>query len=178
MTTGTPPDGYWLSGIQVEPTSVTLVGERDLLDTLTSSYVNTLPVSVENVYGTQEIGVPLDLPLGIQALDGAGIPIEQVTVSLQVEALQGDLSLTQAIEIVNGDGLTVTLSADSVDLLLSGDLPTLREIEADTSLVQLTIDAAALPVGISENVVPTIILPQGITYQLANDFIVVTKEVP
>ena len=114
----------------------------------------------------------------MEALDESGTLVQQVAVRLQVTALQGDLSLTQLIEVVNGEGMTVTLSMDSVDLLLSGDLPTLREIEADPSLVRVIIDAATLSVGQSENVVPEIILPEGITYQLVNSFVVVTKEEP
>lgn len=175
VTTGTPPDDYWLSAIEVEPSSVTLVGETELLDTL-AGYVDTLPVDVGNVYGLLETSVPLDLPTGVQALDESGSPIQQVDVRLQVSALQGDLSLAQPIEVVNGTSMTVTLSVDSVDLLLSGDLPTLHEIEADPSLVRVTIDAASLPNGQSENVVPVIVLPEGISYQLVNSFVVVTKE--
>ena len=175
VTTGTPPEGYWLSAIQFDPASVTLVGEAELLDTLVG-YVDTLPVDVGDVYGTLETSVPLDLPTGVEALDESGTPVQQVAVRLQVTALQGDLSLTQLIEVINGEGMTVTLSMDAVDLLLSGDLPTLREIEADPSLVRVIIDAAALSAGQSENVVPEIILPEGITYQLVNSFVVVTKE--
>jgi diadenylate cyclase len=175
VTTGTPPDGYWLSAVQVAPVAVTLVGETELLDTL-PGFVDTLPVDVSNVFGTLETNVPLNVPAGVQVLDETGTAVAQVTVSIQVEALQGDLSLTRSIEIVNGEGMTITLSTDSVDLLLSGDLPTLREIETDSSLVRVTIDAAALPVGQSENVVPAVILPEDITYQLVNSFVVVTKE--
>lgn len=177
VTNGTPPDGYWLSAIQVDPGSVTLVGEKALLDTL-AGYVDTLPVDVGEVYGTLETSVPLDLPTGVEALDESGAPVQQIAVRLQVTALQGDVSLTRPIEVVNGEGVTITLSIDSVDLLLSGDLPTLRQIEADPSLVRVIIDAAALSVGQSENVVPEIILPEGITVQLVNSFVVVTKEVP
>lgn len=86
VTTGTPPEGYWLSAIQVEPAAVTLAGEAKLLDTL-GGYVDTLPVDVSKVYGTQEIGVPLNVPAKVQVLDEMDTSVEQVVVSLQVEAL-------------------------------------------------------------------------------------------
>jgi hypothetical protein len=111
-------------------------------------------------------------------LDEQGTSVEQVAVSLYVAALQGDISLTKPIEILNGEGMTVTLSTDSVDLLLSGDLPTLRRIEEDPSLVRVTIDAWALPVGRPENMVPVVTLPQGVGYQLVNSLVVATKEGP
>lgn len=177
VTTGTPPDGYWLSTIEVEPATVTLVGETDVLSAL-AGYVDTLPVDVGAAYGTLEADVPLDVPADVQVIDASGASVQQVEVRLEVSAQQGNLSLTRPIEVLNGEGITMTLSTDAVDLLLSGDLPTLREIEADASLVQVTIDAAALPAGSSENVIPDIVLPQGIEYQLVNDSVVVIKKAP
>lgn len=177
VTIGTPPDGYWLSAIQVDPVSVTLVGDPNLLNTLTG-YIDTLPVDVSAAFGGIEATIPLDVPTGVQVLDAAGTPLQQVQVRLQVSPRQGDVLLTRPIEVLNGEGMTVTVSADSVDLLLSGDLPTLREIENDPTLVQVTLDMSALPVGRSNNITPVVILPNGVEYQLVNSFIAVTKEMP
>jgi diadenylate cyclase len=175
VTTGTPPEGYWLSGIQVEPVAATLVGDPELLELLTS-YIGTLPIEIDAAYGLVEVSVPLAVPTGVQVLDATGAPLQHVQVRLQMSARQGDLLLTRPIQLLNSEGMTVTVSADSVDLLLSGDLPTLREIDANPELVQVTIDAARLPDGISNTVSPVIILPAGVSFQLVNNFIVVTKE--
>ncbi len=175
LTTGTPPEGYWLSAIQIDPVSATLNGDPELLDTL-ASYIDTLPIDISAAYGAVETTVPLDVPTDIQVLDETGAPLQQVKVRLQVSARQGDLLLTRPIELLNSEGVTVTVSAESVDLLLSGDLPTLREIEANPELVQVNINVAALAVGRSDNITPVIILPEGINFQLVNSFIAVTKE--
>lgn len=177
VTTGTPPDGYWLSAVQVEPVAATLVGDPDLLNEL-PGYIDTLPLNVSATFGELEVTTPLAVPAGLQVVDANGVPLQQVTVRLRVSARQGDLLLTRPIQLLNTEGVTVMVSIESADLLLSGDLPTLRDIEADPTLVQLTIDVAALTEGRSANVVPVVILPDGISYQLVNSFVVITKETP
>ena len=45
VTTGSPPDGYWLNGLSVEPASVTIQGNPNVIAEM-ESFVDTLPVDL------------------------------------------------------------------------------------------------------------------------------------
>ena len=163
---GTPPAGYWLSNLSVNPTSVTLQGSPTQLLEL-GGFINTLAVDISQATGDLSQQAALDLPAEIQALDGQGNIIETVTVLAQISARQGDLAVTRPVELLQPPStLTVTIQPAEIDLLLSGPLPTLNEIEAQPDLVQVIIDRLELTPGQRLDVTPTVIAPSGIQAQL------------
>ncbi|HRV92400.1 MAG TPA: diadenylate cyclase CdaA [Anaerolineae bacterium] len=169
---GTPPAGYWLSDLSVTPASVTLQGDSSQLDQV-GSYVDTLPVDISQAAGDLKSQVPLDLPAGVQAIDSEGRRIETVDVVARIAARQGDLAVTRPVEILpTTSEITATVSPAQVDLLLSGPLPTLNEIEANPELVRVSLEATDLGQGNTE-VFPTVTKPKNVDVQLIPETVLV-----
>ncbi|MEJ2748178.1 MAG: diadenylate cyclase, partial [Anaerolineae bacterium] len=176
ITDGVPPAGYWMSSLTTTPSSVTLQGDPQLL-TDVNGFVDTLPVDVSQAVGPLTVQTPLNLPQGITAVDSAGNPVQTVTVMANIEARNGDLLLTKSVNLVGvRDGVTASVAPDKVDLLLSGPLPTLQEIEANPDLVQIVVDVSRLvPIeGQSYEETPQVTAPDGIKVQLTPQTVLVT----
>jgi YbbR domain-containing protein len=174
VTTGTPPPGYWLSGLSVTPAGVTLQGNPDLLAEV-GSFVDTLPVDVSEAAGDLNIAIPLDLPPDLQALDSEGNSVRNVKVLVQITARQGDLVVSRPVELVNlKPGVVATVDPPEVELLLSGPLPTLSQIEMNKQLVRVLVDATDSAPDQNADVEPTIMAPDGIKVQMAPSSVSVT----
>jgi diadenylate cyclase len=173
VTQGSPAPGYWLSDVEVTPASVTLQGNPEQLGQI-AGYVDTLAVDLSNTAGDINLQVPLDLPPNVQAVDSEGNTANTVTVEMQIDPRQGNLSATRRIKLIGAtpsNSITVTPSA--VNLILSGPLATLNEIENDPNLVQVLVGVAGLEAG--QNVVtPTVIAPDDIKAQVVPPSVVVT----
>lgn len=174
VTTGTPPEGYWLSSLRTEPATVTLQGNPSALSQY-EGFVDTLPVDISGAESELRVQTPLDLADGVEALDASGAPITTVTVIATVGERRSDIVLTLPIELVGGEGLTVTLQPQLVDVLLSGPTPTLERIQADPSLVKVTVDVSTLAPGESREVTPRVVAPSGIITQLVTRNVIVTR---
>ena len=174
VTSGTPPLGYWLSGLSVTPASVTLQGNSGGLGEL-GGFVDTLPVDVSQASGDMSVQIPLDLPQDVQALDSDGNLVRTVTVLARVAARRGDLVVTRRVETPDGvPGITVNPS--QVKLLLSGPLPVLNQIEADPALVRVLIELPDddLVPGQSADLTPAVVIPDGIRAQSVPPSVLVT----
>lgn len=176
ITAGPPPDGYWLSRLSVTPANVTLQGNTAILTEM-GSFVDTLPVDITQASGTYTEVTSLNLPEGVEAIDSEGNPVRTVMVVAEISPRLGDLSLTRPVEILPPQpGLTITLTPDTVDLLLSGPLPGLRQIEANPDLVRVYLNVSRLTPGRRSEIVPTVVVPEGITVQLVPATLSVTIE--
>jgi diadenylate cyclase len=176
VTEGNPPQGYWLSSLSVTPASVTLQGEPVLLEGV-NGFVDTLPVDLREAVGPLSIQIPLNLPPGITAVDNNGVPIYSVTVNAQISARTGDLLLERPIEVYGvRDNVTVTVEPEMLELLISGPLPTLNQIEQNPNLVRvvLNIDEQAPIPGQTIALSPEVILPEGVQFQLIRETILLT----
>ncbi len=169
---GSPTLGYWLSGVNVSPASVTLQGDPEQLAQL-GSFVDTLPVDIDNAAGDLRVQIPLDLPAEVQAFDSEGNIANTVTVVAEIEARTGDLVITRPVELLTG-GRDVAVSPRRVDLLLSGPLPVLNEIEANPELVQVVVNTADLPSGQNVEVRPTVVTPPNVQAQVVPTSVLVT----
>jgi diadenylate cyclase len=176
VTQGVPPDGYWLSSLSVTTSSVTLQGSQSQLAEI-GGFVDTLPVDVSQATGDLSVQVPLDLPGGVQALDSRGNVIKSITVLARVVPRRGDLAIARPVELIGvRAGLTITLNPETIDLLLSGPLPVLNQIEAEPDLVRVLLDVADLNRGQNISVTPTVLIPDGIRAQPIPPSVRVTVE--
>ena len=176
VTLGSPPEEYWLSGLIANPSSVTLQGDPNIIAGM-AGFVDTLPVDLSEAIGDVVVDIPLDLPEGVQALDNEGNILGTVQVNAQISARTSDLLTERPVELINDRGtLTVTLQPMTVQLLLSGPLATLKEIEAQPDLVRVVINALDLSPGQSVEVIPEVIKPEGIRAQLIENSVLVTTE--
>lgn len=153
---------------------MTIQGNPNQIAELTS-WVDTLPVDLTEITGESHIRVPLDLPNDVQAIDQDGVIISTVTVIVDVSARTSDLLIERPIEIINDRGeFEITVDPQFIELLLTGPLPTLNQIETEPGLVRVTIDATLLEPNSSVEVSPTVILPNDVRAQLVQSSILVT----
>lgn len=166
VTSGIPPDGYWLSGLTVSPSNLTLQASPDLLKKV-GNFVDTLPVDVSQANGDLNVQIPLDLPPEVKAFDSEGNAVGAVSVLAQVTARSGDLVVELPIQLLNlTPALTATVNPPRVNLLLSGPLPTLNRIENNTDLIGTWVDISDLAPGESIQVSPNVLVPEGIQTQI------------
>lgn len=161
VITGTVASGYWISNINVEPKTVTLLGPPSTLEQI-GGFVDTVPVDVTGAAGDIVRRVPLAPPAGVSALNERGVSEGSVEVRITVVPQQSNLRLTVPVEVGGAQPTdTVSKSPAFVDVLLSGPLPILNQINADPKLVRVLVDVTGLDPG-SSDVTPTLIAPEGI----------------
>ena len=161
VITGTVAPGYWISNINVDPNTVTLLGPPTTLEEI-GSFVDTIPVDVSGVAGEIVRRVPLAPPANVSALNESGVTEGSVEVTVSVVPQQGNLRLTVPVESTGlRQGDTVARSPSSVDVLLAGPLPILNQINADNKLVRVVVDVTDLVPG-THTVTPTLIFPEGL----------------
>lgn len=135
-TNGVPASGYQTTGYQYSPRTVMVFStDPDLIDEL-PGYIETEPVNLTDAIGDLEVSVPLAVPEGVTVV-GESI----IKVSVSISPIQGISTLPSLpVEIVGlSSDLQVTLSSDQVDIVLSGPLPTLENMNASTD-VRVFID--------------------------------------
>lgn len=161
VITGTVAPGYWISNINVVPNTVTLLGPPSTLEQI-GSFVDTIPVDVSGVAGEIVRRVPLAPPSDVTPLNESGVTEGSVEVSISVVPQLGNLRLTAPVEVTGiREGDTVSRSPSSVDVLLSGPLPVLNQINSDNKLVRVVVDVTDLSPGV-HTVTPTLIFPEGL----------------
>jgi YbbR domain-containing protein len=158
VTQGAPASGYWISNISVDPALVTVYGQQSVIESLTG-YLDTQPIDVGDATRDVIKRVPLALPEGVLVL-GAGAGKEGILVQISIQPLMGGQTVQRELQVRNlRFGLIVTPSLTSVDIILSGPLPSLQELKPED--VQVILDLFGLSPG-THKVTPRVILPQGL----------------
>ena len=147
VITGTVAPGYWISNIAVDPNTVTLLGPQAILEQI-GGFVDTIPVDVSDAAGDILRRVPLAPPARVSALNQRGVSEASVETRITIVPQLGNLRLTVPVEL-NGAQPTDTVSKSpaSVDVLLSGPLPVLNQVNADPKLVRVVVDVKDLASG-------------------------------
>jgi YbbR domain-containing protein len=148
VITGSLPSEYQVSGLSLAPSSVTLRADYAGQLAELGSYVNTLPINIDQATNDLKIETPLDLPAGVQILDDDGSPVGAVTVLVDIAPRTGAMSLVRPVELLAPPSrMTTTLALDpeTVTLLLTGPQPILNEIENNPNLVRVAVDLSNLP---------------------------------
>jgi diadenylate cyclase len=169
ITQGSPESGYWVSGLSVTPSNVTLQGEPEQLAGM-ENFVDTLPVDVSGAVGDLTLPIPLDLPADVEALDNSGNPAKTVTAQIKISPRRSSLLVMRPVELLGipATGI-VRVRPSSVELLLNGPLPTLNAIEANPELVQVAVDATALEAGEDTKLPLQVVVPENVQYQVLPD---------
>jgi YbbR domain-containing protein len=140
---GAPAPGYWISNIVVNPSTVTIVGSPDILAKI-PGFVETVPLDVTNATADLSKRAALSLPEGVSVLNNEG-----VTLQVSVTPLLGGQTVRRKISLQGlKRGQTATISPDSVEVILSGPLPSLQNLAADD--VQVIVDVAGLAAGVHQ----------------------------
>ena len=174
-TQGTPAPGYWISSIGVEPALVTVYGEQSVIDEL-QGYLDTQPLDVDGAEQDIISRVPLDLPERVLVL-GEGAGSEGILVQISIRPLLGGQTIRRDV-LLQGlrFGLEATPSPLALDVILSGPLPALQQLEPND--VQVVINLTTLGRG-THMVTPRVILPDGLGLEVKSivpDIVEVTIE--
>lgn len=158
IITGTPASGYWISNILVQPSTVTIFGAPSILSKM-GGFLETTPIDVTGAKADLVKWVPLSLPAGVSVLSEEGQ--KGIQVKVQISAILGGQTVRRQLEQQNLSlGLKATVSPDAVDVILSGPLPILQELQPGE--VKVIVDLFGLTVGIHKVVPQAILVPEGL----------------
>jgi YbbR domain-containing protein len=154
--------GYWISNIDVDPSTMTVVGGPATLSDL-PGFVETSEVDVTNATDDIVERVPLNLPSGVsvvqpetQGTDNAG----GVLVSVEVSAIEGGKTVQRPVTFQGlNESRSATASPSQVDVILSGPLPRLQSLT--TRDMKVIADLFGLDPGIHK-VELTVVVPEGL----------------
>jgi len=155
---GQPADGYAVTSITADPQIVTVFGAVDAIQNL-KGYVETQEVPITGAKADVSEKVGLIMPPGVSLVNGPQI----VAVNVSVDAVQGSRTIKRAPMVIGvTQGLTVTVSPNSINLVLIGPLPRLAALTDDD--VRIVLDLTGLNIG-TYQLTPRVILPDGVLAQ-------------
>lgn len=131
--TGTPPNGYRLLAIEVEPESALISGAPSILDGVQS--IETESVNISGTVESFEQRVTLNLPKGIILEE-----LQSVSIHFEIEPIISSDVIRKQVEIrALGEGLTATLQTEEVTVFIAGPLPVLESVTPDDVTVTLDL---------------------------------------
>ena len=155
VTTGTQAAGYYITGIDVKPSTVSVRGQADAL-ALLKGKANTKAISVAGATGDITSKVTLDLPPGVTSDTTATI-----TVVIHLSSPGSSRSYSVGVVLAGArSNLIYSLSTPSVIVTLGGATAALNAL--DTSTLVATASVGDLGAG-AHAVTLTISVPPGIT---------------
>jgi len=133
---GTPESGYWISKINLEPTSIVVVGDAEKLKSL--DYLETKKIDVSGLAKSQEYSVGLQLPKGIEI---AASEPKAVKVKIQVTSILSSREIIAGVSYVGlADGLKVTqLNPNVIKVIIAGMFNALDKLNSDNVVVNLNL---------------------------------------
>ncbi|UCH60765.1 MAG: hypothetical protein JSV61_04610 [Anaerolineales bacterium] len=144
VTNGQVDEGYWLTNVSISPPNVTVFSSNPQLVNALPGFVETNPIDLTGLSDDVDIRATLDLPEGV-SLAGE----ESVLVRLSIAALEGSLPISLPIEVV---GLTPELEAivspETVDILLTGPLPILNNL--NPAGIRVSVNVTGLEIGVHQ----------------------------
>jgi YbbR domain-containing protein len=151
---GAPAPGYRLRGVSVDPTTVTLVGDPNVVSEIEGS-VENVPLDISGATGDVVERVALDLPEGASV-----VGIQGVLLTASIEPLPGRLNVYRE-PIVRGlsTDLAARVSPERVVVALTGPLPRLNALSQED--VQVYAELVDLGAG-QYRIELTYLVPEGL----------------
>ncbi len=150
---GLPSPNYRLTGVNVEPQTVVLLGSPGALQEV-PGFVETTPLDIEGATDDVRESLPLILPENVSSLQVS------VQVTVGVAPLESSLTVTRHPVVQGaGDDMRITVSLEEVEVIVSGPLPRLELLGPEE--VRVLLDLTGLLPG-SHLVEPTVVVPEGI----------------
>jgi YbbR domain-containing protein len=131
---GAVATGYWISRVTTDPVAVTVSGDRDAVAAL--DHIDSQPIDVSGLSAARTVIVGLDLPDGVTVIGAT-----QLSVTVSVVPLSGTRPYPLVAVVVTGlgAGLAADLDSRTVDLVLSGPVPTLSALGADAASASIDL---------------------------------------
>lgn len=138
VSQGKLADGYRLTNISVFPPNITVFSENPVLVAELPGYVETQPIILDNLKNDLSVPAELNLPVGVTVVGD-----QVVMVLASIDGIESSLTISRIpiVPIGLGEGLSVQISPEVVDILLSGPLPVLDVLKANEILVTINLDA-------------------------------------
>jgi len=146
LTSGHPANGYYISGVTVDPSTVTVVGPPSVVAEM-PGLVSTLGV-IDVTAATKTIvqRMPLDLPEGVTIYSETGQQRQDVFVTIDIAPVMGGSSIELPLEARKlGSGLIATLNVPTVDVIITGPTVVLDALTPD--LMDAYVDLSGLGEG-------------------------------
>ena len=170
----TPANGYWISNLTVQPSTVTVNGPPALVKSLPGS-LQTQPIVEREVTQSFERRVPLVVPEGITVV---GLSDPSVLVRVDVEVERSGRTIERAPQIRNlPPGATASLSPSRVQVILSGPIPQLRDLDPERDM-SVFVDLAGLTPGVHSVPVQARVTPDSLQKRLVPERVEVTIVAP
>jgi YbbR domain-containing protein len=162
VITGEVASGYWISNINVDPSTVTIIGGPSALSNI-PGFVETFEIDVSDATDDIVARVALNLPAGVsvvqpetQGTDNAG----GVMVTVDVSAIEGGQTVQRPVTFQGlRETRRATASPPQVDVILSGPLPRLQALTVQD--VKVIADLFGLDPGVHK-VKPSVVVPEGL----------------
>ncbi|NLE45480.1 MAG: hypothetical protein GX620_12230 [Chloroflexi bacterium] len=156
VTEGQVAEGYRITGIAVTPPAVTVFGSPDVIAAL-PGFIETDPIDIEGAQANVIVRPTLSLTGNV----GVVIGEQPVEVRVSVEPIES----SQTIEIIPElqgmePSFTATVSPESIQVILTGSLPLLENLQPDD--VRVVLDLFGLEPG-THRIEPRVIVPEGLT---------------
>jgi YbbR domain-containing protein len=145
-TTGHPARGYFVSSVEVEPSTVTVVGPPTAIAEMSGLISTRDAVDVSGATRMLAERLELELPEGVSVLAEGERDPQTVLVTVGIDAVVGGTTVELPLQTRKlGDGLTAKLSVSSVDVILTGPAVLLDNLEIE--LLNAYVDLSGLGVG-------------------------------
>lgn len=150
---GNVADGYQVTGVIVEPSNVTVVGEISVLNEVNS--LSTEPVDIGGLDANRDGEANLKVPEGIEVVASS-----IVTVRLLIDPIEGSKRFTVPVSVSGlSERYTWEVQPREIEVTIVGPIVELREI--DISEIVVGVDASGLPPG-DYSLRPTVDIPANV----------------
>ena len=147
LTKGNPARGYFVSSVDVEPSTITVVGPPTVIASMSGLVSTKGEVDVSGATRMIAERLGLELPTGVSVLtEGEQTQQEQVLVTVGVDPVIGGITVEIPLQARKlSEGLSVKLSVPTVDVILRG--PSILLDDLQTQLLDAYVDVSGLGPG-------------------------------
>lgn len=153
---GQPAAGYRINKITLTPPTVLITGRPEVVAAV--GVIETEPVDISDATGTIFKRVSLRLPEGISLVDQTGF----LTIEVEILPIESSVRVTKRLDVqgLNSRLYLISLSPETVDVLLSGPLTVLENLRPED--VRVVLNLVGYGVGTFQVPPQVEILPQGV----------------
>lgn len=145
-TKGQPARGYFVSGVDIVPSTITIVGPPNVIDTMGGLVDVKGEIDVTGATRMLADKMALDLPGGVSVLEAKEGETFTILVTVWIDAVTGGTTVELHLEARKlQEGLVVKLSVPAVDVILRGPAVLLDELE--TAFLDAYVDLGGLGEG-------------------------------
>lgn len=136
VTTGIVASGYRLTNYLVTPDSLVVFSSNPRLVEQLPGYIETIPLDLTGADNDFEVLLELNLPEGVTAVADS-----KVLVQVSIAAIETSLTITLPVEVIGlAPGFEANVAPAMVDLILTGPVPVLNNLQASDIRVVVNLE--------------------------------------